>query len=50
MLPKPGLSSVYLGGFAGCIAQVTDHELLLGVSELMSETVMVRLMLKCLAV
>jgi len=49
VLPKPGLSSVHLGGFAGCIAQATDYELLPGVSELMSETAMVRLMLKRLA-
>ncbi|MCC5652931.1 hypothetical protein LC609_24620 [Nostoc sp. XA013] len=49
MLPKPGLSSVHLSGYAGCIAKATDYELLPGVSELMSETAMVRLMLKRLA-
>ncbi|WP_442949785.1 hypothetical protein [Nostoc sp.] len=43
------MSSVHLGGFAGCVAQATDYELLPGVSELMSETAMVRLMLKRLA-
>ncbi|MBD2537076.1 hypothetical protein H6G97_50950 [Nostoc flagelliforme FACHB-838] len=49
MLPKPGLSSVHLGCFVGCMAQATDYELLLGVGELTSETAMVRLMLKRLA-
>ncbi|MBW4455580.1 MAG: hypothetical protein KME55_24305 [Nostoc indistinguendum CM1-VF10] len=49
MLPKPGLSSVHLSGFPGCMAKATDYELLTGVSELMSETAMLRLMLKRLS-